>query len=60
MLKQLNAAIKENIRDYGMYIALAFIMFIFTNLTDGLFMTPNSMVCRTRGRTGNNSIILWY
>lgn len=40
MLKQLNAAIKENIRDYGMYIALAFIMFIFTNLTDGLFMTP--------------------
>ncbi len=32
--------IKENIRDYGMYIALAFIMFIFNILTDGLFMTP--------------------
>lgn len=40
MLKQLNAAIKENIRDYGMYIALAVIMLIFTTLTDGLFMTP--------------------
>ncbi len=40
MLKNLSAAIKENIRDYGMYIALAVIMIIFTNLTDGLFLTP--------------------
>lgn len=40
MLKNLTAAIKENIRDYGMYIALAVIMIIFTTLTDGLFMTP--------------------
>ena len=40
MLKNLSAAIKENIRDYGMYIALAFIMIIFTSLTNGLFLTP--------------------
>ncbi len=40
MLKDLTSAIKENIRDYGMYIALAVIMIIFTTLTDGLFMTP--------------------
>lgn len=40
MLKRLSQAITENIRDYGMYIALALIMFIFTILTNGLFMTP--------------------
>ncbi len=40
MLKNTAAAIKVNIRDYGMYIALAIIMIIFTTLTDGLFMTP--------------------
>lgn len=34
------SAFKENIRDYGMYIALAAIMLIFTNLTNGLFLTP--------------------
>lgn len=33
-------AFKENIRDYGMYIALAVIVLIFTKLTDGLFLTP--------------------
>lgn len=40
MLKELKAALTENIRDYGMYIALAVIMVIFTGLTDGLFLTP--------------------
>lgn len=40
MLKELKAALSENIRDYGMYIALAVIMVIFTGLTDGLFLTP--------------------
>lgn len=40
MIKELTSAIRENIRDYGMYIALAVIMIIFTTLTDGLFMTP--------------------
>jgi putative multiple sugar transport system permease protein len=40
MFNDLTKAIKENIRDYGMYIALGFIMIIFTNLTNGLFMTP--------------------
>lgn len=40
MFKELRAALSENIRDYGMYIALAVIMVIFTVLTDGLFLTP--------------------
>lgn len=31
---------KENIRDYGMYIALAVIILIFNYLTKGLFLTP--------------------
>ncbi|MEA1975124.1 MAG: sugar ABC transporter permease [Bacillota bacterium] len=32
--------LKENIRDYGMYIALAAIIIIFNVLTQGLFLTP--------------------
>lgn len=40
MFTDFTNAIKENIRDYGMYIALAVIMVIFTTLTDGLFITP--------------------
>lgn len=32
--------VKENIRDYGMYIALGFIILIFNYLTQGLFLTP--------------------
>lgn len=40
MFKELKVALNENIRDYGMYIALAVIMIIFTGLTDGLFITP--------------------
>ncbi|WP_066501643.1 sugar ABC transporter permease [Abyssisolibacter fermentans] len=40
MFKDLTSAIKDNIRDYGMYIALAIIIIIFTTLTDGLFITP--------------------
>ena len=34
------SALKENIRDYGMYIALGFIILIFNSLTNGLFLTP--------------------
>jgi len=40
MLKNFTKVIKENMRDYGMFIALGIIMIIFTTLTDGLFMTP--------------------
>ncbi|MDX8363577.1 sugar ABC transporter permease [Cytobacillus sp. Hm23] len=35
--------IKENIRDYGMYIALIIIMVTFTILTDGLFMSSRNI-----------------
>ncbi len=40
MFKDFTSAIKDNIRDYGMYIALAIIIIIFTTLTNGLFITP--------------------
>lgn len=40
MFKDFTSAIKDNIRDYGMYIALAIIIIIFTTLTKGLFITP--------------------
>lgn len=40
MFKNMLSSLQENIRDYGMYIALAVIMVIFTFLTDGLFLTP--------------------
>lgn len=33
-------AIKENIRDYGMFMALGLIIIIFNTLTEGLFLTP--------------------
>lgn len=38
--KYIPNAFKENIRDYGMYIALAVIVLIFNQLTYGLFLTP--------------------
>ncbi|MGY6208969.1 sugar ABC transporter permease [Cytobacillus firmus] len=34
---------KDNIRDYGMYIALFVIMLTFTIMTDGLFMTSRNI-----------------
>lgn len=42
-LHDLRKALKENIRDYGMFIALAAIMGIFTILTDGLFMSSRNI-----------------
>lgn len=35
--------IRDNIRDYGMYIALAVIILTFTFMTDGLFMTSRNI-----------------
>ncbi|WP_059172561.1 sugar ABC transporter permease [Bacillus sp. FJAT-27445] len=35
--------VKENIRDYGMYIALIFIMLTFSIMTDGLFMSSRNI-----------------
>jgi putative multiple sugar transport system permease protein len=37
------ALLRKNIREYGMYIALVFIMLIFTVLTDGLFMSSRNI-----------------
>lgn len=35
--------VKENIRDYGMYIALLIIMLTFSFMTDGLFMSSRNI-----------------
>jgi len=40
MIKDIFRSAKENIREFGMFIALGVIMLIFTYLTDGLFLTP--------------------
>ncbi|WP_203249009.1 sugar ABC transporter permease [Sporosarcina beigongshangi] len=42
-LKEGKALLKANIRDYGMYIALAFILLTFTIMTDGLFMSSRNI-----------------
>lgn len=42
-LKELIELIKDNIRDYGMYIALFIIMLTFTIMTDGLFMSSRNI-----------------
>ncbi len=41
--KELIHLLKENIRDYGMFIALAIIMVFFTISTGGNFLTPNNL-----------------
>ncbi|ALS26253.1 ABC transporter permease [Paenibacillus sp. 32O-W] len=40
---EVKTLVKENIRDYGMYIALFVIMLTFTILTDGLFMSSRNI-----------------
>ncbi|WP_047979758.1 sugar ABC transporter permease [Ornithinibacillus contaminans] len=40
---ELKALLKNNIRDYGMYIALFVIMLTFTILTDGIFMSSRNI-----------------
>ncbi len=37
-------ALRENIRDYGMFIALFVIILFFTIATDGLFISPRNLV----------------
>jgi putative multiple sugar transport system permease protein len=42
-LKDLQSALRQNIRDYGMYIALIVIFSIFTIATGGLFLSPRNI-----------------
>ncbi len=42
-LKELRISLVGNIRDYGMYFALAAITILFTILTGGLFISPNNI-----------------
>jgi putative multiple sugar transport system permease protein len=39
----LQKVLRQNVREYGMYIALFVIMAIFTVLTDGLFLSPRNI-----------------
>jgi len=42
-LNELWIQLKLNVRDYGMFIALAIIMFIFSQLSGGLFLSPRNI-----------------
>lgn len=42
-IKELKTSLVSNIRDYGMYLALAIITVLFTILTGGLFISPNNI-----------------
>ena len=39
----LSKVLRQNVREYGMYIALFVIMAIFTVLTNGLFLSPRNI-----------------
>lgn len=43
LFQEARTLVKENIRDYGMYIALVVIMITFTIMTDGLFMSSRNI-----------------
>lgn len=43
-INDLRKSLRENIRDYGMFIALFVIMLIFTFTTDGLFISSRNLV----------------
>ena len=43
MFQDLKKILRENIREYGMYIALAAIWIIFAFTTDGLFLSPRNL-----------------
>lgn len=42
-INELKESLVHNIRDYGMYMALAVIVTLFTILTDGLFISSNNI-----------------
>jgi putative multiple sugar transport system permease protein len=44
VLQDAGKLLRENIRDYGMFIALGIITLIFTITTDGLFISPRNIV----------------
>ncbi|RDI39167.1 sugar ABC transporter permease [Falsibacillus pallidus] len=43
LLNEAKTMIKDNIREYGMYIALLAIILVFTVMTDGLFMSSRNI-----------------
>ena len=43
-VNDIRIVLRENIRDYGMFIALFFIVVFFTISTDGLFISPRNIV----------------
>jgi putative multiple sugar transport system permease protein len=43
IMKELSQLLRKNIREYGMFIALAVIFILFTMLTGGTFISPNNI-----------------
>lgn len=43
LFQDLQKVLRQNVREYGMYIALFVIMAIFTVLTNGLFLSPRNI-----------------
>jgi len=44
VMQDLRRLFRENIRDYGMFIALGVIFLVFALATDGLFLSPRNLV----------------
>ena len=44
LLDDVRKLFRENIRDYGMFIALGIIWLVFAIITDGLFISPRNLV----------------
>ncbi len=44
ILKDLQKVLRENIREYGMFLALLLIVIVFTITTKGLFISPRNIV----------------
>ncbi len=55
-VKDLQKALNQNIREYGMYIALFVIMAIFTITTNGLFMSPGN-IANLMNQTGYIAVL---
>lgn len=43
LLKELVYLLRRNIREYGMYIALVFIITAFAIITNGVFISPRNI-----------------
>jgi putative multiple sugar transport system permease protein len=54
--KHLRKLVQENIREYGMFIALFFIMAVFTIMTDGIFISSRN-ISNLLNQTGYTAVL---